>query len=79
MAFFSIAIKVLIFGIYAGVVLAALVFIPATIYVIPYWFWTIDQNSKGRHKDKKKEKLSRSIRNATRLYAAWITRREPTF
>lgn len=79
MVFFSIALKILVFGICAGVALSILILVPAAIYVIPYWFWTIDQNSKGRHKDKKKEKLSRSVRNATRLYAAWISRREPTF
>lgn len=79
MVFFSVAIKVLIFGLVVGVGLAVVFFVFSMIYLAPYSIWLGAQNCKGRYKDQKDIKLSRTMRNATRLYAAWITRREPTF
>lgn len=79
MLFFIGAVKVLVFSLCLAVALAVIVFVPLTLYCIPYALWVGSQNTRGRHKDKQKEPLRRSVRNATRLYAAWITRKEPTF
>ena len=79
MAIFTVMINVLVFALCVGAVISVLVYVPLTLYVIPYALWVGSQNTRGRHLDKKKEKVFRSARNATKLYAAWISRREPTF
>lgn len=83
MVFISVALKVLLFGLCAGVALAAayflLILLPLTIYVAPYCIWLGSQNLKGKYKDQKIEKIMRTAKNATKLYGAWIARREPTF
>ena len=73
MVFFSFMLKILVFALCVGVGLAVLVFVPLTLYVIPYALWI------GRHLDKKKESVFRAAKNATKLYSAWIHRRGPTF
>ena len=79
LVFFSFMLKILVFALCVGVGLAVLVFVPLTLYVIPYALWIGAQNTRGRHLDKKKESVFRAARNATKLYSAWIHRREPTF
>lgn len=79
MVFFIVAIKVLLFALCLGAGIAVLVFVPITIYIIPYCLWVGTQNTVGKHLDKKNEKLSRMAKNATKLYKAWITRQEPSF
>lgn len=73
------AINLLVFILCAGVVVSIVVLVPLAVYTIPYDLWVGSQNTRGKHKDKRKEPFFRSVRNATRLYIAWITRREPTF
>lgn len=79
MAVILFMVNVLIFGLCAGAALAVIIFVPLTIYIIPYCLWIGFQNNVGKHKDKKKEKLSKTVRNATILYKSWILHREPTF
>ena len=81
MIIFTVMIHVIVFALCAGVAISALIFIPLTIYIIPYCLWVGFQNNRGKHKDKltKGEKLSKTAKDATKLYKAWITRREPTF
>lgn len=79
MAVIMFMVYVLIFGLCLGAGLAVIVYVPLTIYVIPYSLWVGFQNNVGKHKDKRKEKLSRTVRNATILYKSWILHREPTF
>ena len=73
------ALKLIVFALCAGAVISFLVFVPLMIYAIPYAWWLGGQHCAGRHKDKKKESIFRSARNATILYKSWITRKEPTF
>jgi hypothetical protein len=73
------ALKLFVFAVCASVVLAVLIYVPLAIYAIPYCLWVGFQNNVGKHKDKKDEKLSRTVRNATILYKSWILRKEPTF
>lgn len=79
MTMIAVMLKVLVFALCAGVVVSVLVFVPLTLYTIPYALWVGAQNTRGKHKDKKKESVFRAARNATKLYKAWITRSEPTF
>lgn len=71
--------KVAVFALCVGAVISLLIYVPLTLYVIPYALWIGFQNNKGKQLDKKKESVFRSAKNATKLYKAWILRREPTF
>ena len=51
MVFFSFMLKILVFALCVGVGLAVLVFVPLTLYVIPYALWIGAQNTRGRHLD----------------------------
>lgn len=79
MTLIFVMIKVLVFALCLGAIVSVLVFVPLTLYVIPYCLWVGSQNTRGKQLDKKKESVFRSTKNATKLYKAWITRREPTF
>ncbi len=74
-----VMLKVLVFALCAGAVIAVLVFVPLTLYVIPYTLWIGFQNNKGKQLDKKKEPVFRAVRNATKLYKAKLTGHEPIF
>lgn len=73
------AFKIFLFAICAGVVISLLVFIPLTIYVVPYLLWVGNENTMGRHTDKKKEGIWKSVKNASLLYKSWIRREKPSF
>ncbi|WP_018752676.1 hypothetical protein [Paenibacillus sanguinis] len=73
------AFKVLVFALCAGAIIAVLIFVPLAIYVTPYTLWVGFQNNAGKHLDKKKEKNWKAAKNATKLYASWITRKKPSF
>lgn len=79
MVFFVVMIKVIIFALCLGVAISVLTFIPIAIYVTPYSLWLGFQMNKGKHKELKSEKVFKSVRNATKLYISWITRKKPTF
>lgn len=73
------AFKVFLFAICAGAVISVLIFVPLCIYIIPYCLWIGNEQTKGKHKDKKKEGVWRMVRNATILYRSWIRREKPSF
>lgn len=70
--------KLAIFILCVGVVLSLLVFLPITVYTIPYNLWIGAQYNIGKQHDKKKEGVFSSAKNATKLYKAWILRQKPT-
>lgn len=78
MVFFIFMIKVLIFALCAGAAISVLVYVPLMLYVIPYALWVGNENTMGRQKDKKKEKIFSAAKNATKLYKSWIMRQKPT-
>jgi len=79
MTLIVVMLKVLVFALCAGAVISVLVFVPLTLYVIPYTLWIGFQNNKGKQLDKKKEPVFRAVRNATKLYKAKLTGHEPIF
>ena len=72
-------LKVLVVALCAGVLISVIVFVPLTLYTIPYALWVGSQNTRGKHLDKKKESIFRAARNATKLYKAKLTGHEPIF
>ncbi len=73
-------LKLVVFALCAGAAISIIVFVPLTIYAIPYCLWVGHQHTIGKHKDKmQKEGIFKTARNATILYKSWITRKEPTF
>lgn len=73
-------LKLIVFALCAGVVISFLIFVPLTVYVVPYSLWVGHQNTLGKHKDKlQKEGIFKTAKNATILYKSWILRKEPTF
>lgn len=74
-----VMLKVLVFALCAGAVVSAVVLIPITLYTIPYDLWIGCQNTVGKQMDKKKEPLFHAAKNATKLYKAKLTGREPIF
>jgi hypothetical protein len=79
MIIFWVMLKVLVFALCLGAGLAVLIFVPLTIYAIPYCLWVGGQNCIGKQKDKKNEGLRRTVRNATILYKAKLSGQEPIF
>lgn len=77
MVFFSVAFTVLIWAVGLGVAASIVVFVPLTIYVIPYELWVGNEQQMGRQKDKRKEKAFQAVKNATKLYGAWIRHQKP--
>lgn len=75
----SIVISCFLFGAGIAVILGIVIGIPLFIYVFPYSWWLGGQMQIGKHKDKKKESITSTIKNATKLYKCWIKRQEPDF
>lgn len=69
---------ILIVALASGVVLSILVFVPLTLYVLPYSIWLGAQQQKGMYieQDVKQNGLIRWVRNATKVYKHWITGKE---
>lgn len=78
MTMIIVMFKVIVFALCVGAIISLLVYIPLTLYVIPYALWIGFQNNKGKQLDKKKESIFRSAKNASKLYKAWVLRKEPT-
>lgn len=74
-----VMLKVVMFALCAGAAVAVLIFVPLTLYVVPYTLWIGFQNNKGNQLDKKKESIFQTVRNATKLYKAKLTGKEPIF
>lgn len=79
MVLIMVMFHVLVTALCIGAIVSVVVFVPMTIYTIPYLLWVGNENTKGKHLDKKKESAFRSARNATRLYKAKLTGHEPIF
>ncbi len=79
MVIFIVMLKVLVFALCFGAAVSVLILVPLMIYSIPYALWVGKENCVGRQKDKKDEKFFSTVKNATKLYKAWITRQKPTF
>jgi hypothetical protein len=78
MVFFTVVFQVLVFALCAGVVVSILVFVPLSLYIIPYALWVGNEQTMGRQMDKKKQTPFQAAKNATKLYGAWIRRQKPT-
>ncbi len=79
MAVIWFVLQILFFGLCLGAGISVIIFVPLSIYIIPYRLWIGFQNQVGKHKEKRNEKLFKTARNATILYKSWILHREPTF
>lgn len=85
MGFILGALKILVFalciGALLGLALSIVIFVPLTIYSIPYILWVGNQNTRGKYKElcQKDEGVFKCAKRATKLYKAWITHKEPTF
>ena len=79
MAFFTTAFTVLIAGLGIGFAVSLVIFVPLSVYIIPYCLWVGFQNNKGQYSALKGGNCFHMARNATRLYAAWISHRAPSF
>lgn len=73
------AVQIFFFALCAGVALALIIFVPCAIFTILYSLWVGGQNCAGRYKELKDEKVMKSVKNACKLYKAWITRKPPVF
>lgn len=78
MTFITTTLSVLIASLAIGLAVSLVVFIPLTIYVIPFSFWIGFQNNKGNYRNLKSGIFS-DARNATALYKSWIFHKEPVF
>lgn len=79
MAFFATAFYVLIFALAVGFSVSIIVFVPLTIYIIPFCLWVGFQNNKGRYKELKEGNVFRMARNASDLYTSWFFHKTPVF
>jgi len=79
MTLIVVMIHVLVFSLCAGAAISVLIVVPLMIYVIPYSLWVGSQNVIGKQRDKKGEQFFRSVKNATRLYKAKLSGKEPIF
>ena len=78
MTMILVMFKVAVFALCVGVAVSVIILLPVFLYTIPYDLWIGFQNNKGKQMDKKKEGVFRSAKNSTKLYKAWILRKEPT-
>lgn len=58
---------------------AICIFIPLTIYLIPFSFWCGTFKGKKYNQDLKKQSIFKTIKNASILYSSWILKKEPKF
>lgn len=79
MTFFTVTFHILIIAIAVGILFAVVVFVPLSIYVIPYCLWVGTQNTKGKYLELRKDNVFRMAGNATKLYKSWITHKAPSF
>ncbi|MEA4893548.1 MAG: hypothetical protein VB085_13505, partial [Peptococcaceae bacterium] len=69
-----------------GLAFGLFILLPLVVYTVPYLFWVCGQKEVGKHLDlfqglTRKNSLFQlqNVRNATKLYKAWIRHTEPTF
>lgn len=78
MTFFTTMLYVLVASLAIGLIVSIIIFVPLTIYVIPFSLWVGFQNNKGKYRDLKSGIFS-DARNATELYKSWIIHKDPVF
>ncbi|WP_411676864.1 hypothetical protein [Caproicibacter sp.] len=76
-AFFHVLIFALCVGAVVAVALSVLIFIPLTVYNIPYILWLGNEQTMGRYKEKNVKKIFKTTKDATRVYSAWLHHRKP--
>lgn len=79
MAFFVTVFHILVLTLAVGFSVSIVIFVPLTLYIVPFCLWTGFQNNRGRHKDLRTGNVFRMARNATALYKSWIFRKAPAF
>ena len=79
MTFFAAVFHVIIVSLAVGVAVSIVVFVPLTIYIIPFCLWVGFQNNKGKYQNLKEGSCFRMARNATSLYKSWIFHKAPVF
>lgn len=79
MTFFAVTFGILIAAIAIGIAVSIIVFVPLTIYIIPYCLWVGVQNNKGNYLNLQDRSCFRMARNATSLYRSWISHTAPVF
>lgn len=71
------ALKVAMFAFCIGAILSFIILVPLFIYTIPYSWWA--GGKEFLYPETKEKNFFHVVRNATRLYKAWITHTEPKF
>ncbi len=72
------ALTVICVSLILGIAISFLYFVPLTLYSIPYILWLGFQNTKGTYQDISVQKSTwDNVKNATKLYLSFITRRKP--
>lgn len=79
MAFFTTAFHILILALAVGFLVSIVVFVPLTVYIIPFCLWVGFQNNRGKYKELKEGSVFRMAANATVLYRSWIFHKTPVF
>ena len=74
MAFFVTAFHILVLALAVGFSVSIVIFVPLTLYIVPFCLWTGFQNNRGRTGN-----VFRMARNATALYKSWIFHKAPAF
>ena len=75
---FTTVFTVLIASLAIGFAVSIIIFVPLTLYIIPYCLWLGVQNTKGKYRHLQDGNF-RMARNATRLYGSWICHKAPVF
>ncbi|MEF2968360.1 hypothetical protein V3851_23705 [Paenibacillus sp. M1] len=73
------AFKILLFALCAGAIIAVIIFVPLSIYIIPYSLWLGNQHTMGRYVEKKNDKFFKIVKSATKVYGSWIRGKKPSF
>lgn len=79
MVFFTTTFHILVAALTIGFAVSIAVFVPLTIYIIPFCLWVGFQNNKGNYRNLKEGSFFRMVRNATSLYKSWIFHKAPVF
>lgn len=79
MTFFSTTFYILVLALTVGIAFSIVVFVPLTIYIIPFCLWVGFQNNKGNYRNLGQGSCFQMARNATSLYKSWILHKAPVF
>lgn len=79
MVFFTTTFHILVAALTIGFAVSIVIFVPLTIYIIPFCLWAGFQNNKGNFRNLKEGSFFRMVRNSTSLYKSWIFHKAPVF